>query len=85
MLFVFQEMSSTSHAGRVAVTISLGVMPVTINSKLVPLFGAISIGPEVTDPVVPESDISPAIKVPMLIGSSNITLKVAESVLVGST
>jgi hypothetical protein len=59
-------------------------MPVTLNSKLVPLLGATSVGPDVTVPVVPERVISDAIKLATLIGSSNIALKVALSVGVGS-
>lgn len=67
-----------------AVTVSLSVIPVTVNSKLVPLFGDISVGPEVTVPVVPASVISEAVNVAILMGSSNIALKVALSVDVGS-
>gem|GEM_PF-4287021 len=76
--------SSTTHAHMLAVTVSPAVIPVTINSKLVPLFGATSVGPDVTVPVVPDSVMSAVIKLTTLIGSSNTTLKLAESITVGS-
>jgi len=38
-LLVFPAMSCTPPAGIVAVTISQGAIPETVNSKLVPLFG----------------------------------------------
>ena len=84
-LFVFPAISCTFHAFILAVTTSLVVIPVTVNSKLVPLFGATSVGPEVTVPVVQVSVMSPELKVPVFIASSKTTLKVALSTAVGST
>jgi len=83
-LFVFPEVSCITPAKIVAVTVSQRVIPVTVNSKLVPLFGATSVGPDVTEPVVPARVMSADVNVPTLIGSSKATLKVAESDPVGS-
>ena len=40
-LFVFPATSCTRPAAMDATTVSVSVIPVTVNSKLVPLFGAI--------------------------------------------
>lgn len=69
----------------VATTVFPVVIHVTVNSKLVPLFGETSVGPEVTVPVVPDKVISPAVNVPVLITSLKTTLKVTLFIVVGST
>lgn len=84
-LFVFPAISEIRPDAIDAVTISSSVIHVTVNSKLVALLGATSVGPDVTVPVVQESEISPVVKLPILIGSSNTTLNVALSTIVGST
>ena len=69
----------------VAETVSPLLIPVTSNSKLVPSFGATSVGPEVIVPVVvPEIFISLESKELDTIGSLNKTLNVAELFEVGS-
>jgi hypothetical protein len=84
-LLRFPAISSITHPAIVATTVSPSVIPVTVNSKFVPLFGAISVGPDVTVPVVPESVISHEVNVEVLITSSKVTVYVAESTVVGST
>ena len=84
-MFVFPDVSTITQVGMLAVTVSQLVIPVTINSKLVSLFGAICVGPDVTDHVVPDRVISDTINDAVSIGSSNITLNVALSTEVGSS
>lgn len=83
-LFVFQDKSSTHHAGIVAETVSAGVIPETVNSKVVPSFGLTSTGFDETNHVVPVSDMSHKVKVAILIGSLNTALKVALPFVDGS-
>jgi hypothetical protein len=64
--------------------VSAGLIQETVNSNVVPSFGAISLGPELIDHVVPVREISPQVKVAPFIGSLNITLKVALPFVDGS-
>jgi hypothetical protein len=83
-LFIFHARSSIMPAQIVAVTVSDGVIHVTVNSKLVPLLGNTSVGPEVMVPVVPDTVISAVVKLQVLITSSKTTLYVALFIVVGS-
>jgi hypothetical protein len=83
-LLVFQTRSSIHQEGIVAITVSFVFIQVTVNSKLVQLFGEISVGQLVTSQVVQDIFISVEVNVEVLIGSSKITLKVALLVEVGS-